>query len=239
MSVSKYISVSLPHLKSVSVELRRSKKAKHMSLRADIYGICIVTPPSESVDVISNFVQSKAPWIFKTYQYYLRIKEKIGGEFQRDTLLFLGNKYRIIITKDRVRQYAVVSENLMQITFHVKDRRSYKRYLHVWYKEQTSKIIEERISLLNDRLHLSYNKVSVRALRSKWGSCSKSGNLSFNHLLAMLPTRIIDYIVVHELVHLIEFNHSKKFWRHVDSVIPDYKEHRNWLRAHAILVHID
>jgi predicted metal-dependent hydrolase len=237
--MSTYIDVSIPESKTVSIELRRSKKAKHMSLRADVHGICVVAPPNESENVISDFVQSKASWIFKTYQYYLRIKEKIGGEFQRDTILFLGNRYRIIITKDRVRQYAVVSENLMLITFHVKDRRSYKRYLHVWYKEQTRKIIEASLSFLSKQFHLSYNKVSVRALRSKWGSCSRNGNLSFNHLLAMLPMRVINYIIVHELVHLIEFNHSKKFWRHVESAIPDYKEHRNWLRAHSILVHID
>jgi predicted metal-dependent hydrolase len=237
--MSTYIDVSIPGSKSVSVELRRSKKAKNMSLRADVHGICIVAPTNESENVISDFVQRKASWIFKTYQYYLRIKEKIGGEFQRGTILFLGNRYRIIITKDMVREYAVVSENLMQITFHVKDRRSYKRYLHVWYKEQTRKILEERISFLSKRFYPSYNKVSVRALRSKWGSCSKNGNLSFNHLLAMLPMNVINYIIVHELVHLIEFNHSKKFWRHVGSAIPDYREHRNWLRAHSILVHID
>ena len=237
--MSTYIDVSIPECKSVPVELRRSKKAKHMSLRADVHGICVVAPTNESENIISDFVQSKAPWIFKTYQYYLRIKEKIGGEFQRGTILFLGNRYKIILTKDRVGQYAVVSENLMQITFHVKDRRTYKRYLHVWYKEQTRKILEERISLMSNQFQLSYNKVSVRALRSKWGSCSRNGNLSFNHLLAMLPIRIIDYIIAHELVHLIEFNHSKKFWRHVESAIPDYKDHRNWLRAHSILVHID
>ncbi len=239
MSASKYISVALPHLKCVFVELRRSKKARHMSLRADIYGICVVAPTNESVNVISDFVQSKAQWIFKSYQYYLRIKEKLGGEFQRHTLLFLGNRYRIIIIKDMVCQYAIVSESLKHITFHVKDRRSYKRYLHVWYKEQTRKIIEERILLLSKQFHLSYNKVSVRTLRSKWGSCSKSGNLSFNHLLAMLPTRVIDYIIIHELVHLIEFNHSKRFWDYVESAIPNYNEYRDWLRAHAILVRID
>lgn len=210
-----------------------------MSIRADLHGICVVAPTDEGVNVVSEFVQSKAPWIFRTYQHYLRIKEKIGGEFQRNMLLFLGNRYKILITKDRVCEYAVVSENLMQITFHVKDKRSYKRYLHEWYKEQTRKVLEERISVISSRLHLTYKKISVKALSSKWGSCSKNGNLSFNHLLVMLPVKVIEYIIVHELVHLIEFNHSKKFWNHVESAIPDYKEHRNWLRTHSILVHID
>jgi predicted metal-dependent hydrolase len=239
MPMSTHIDVSIPESKSISVELRRSKKAKHMCIRADLHGICVVVPTNESVNVISDFVQSKAPWIFRTYQYYLSIKEKIGGEFQRDTLLFLGNRYKIRITKDREQEYAVVSENLMQITFHVIDRRSYKRYLHVWYKEQTKKILEQRVPILSRQFHLSYTNVTVKALRSKWGSCSKKGNLSFNHLLAMLPMKVVDYIIVHELVHLIEFNHSKKFWYLVESAIPDYRDHRNWLRSHAIVVQID
>lgn len=237
--MSKYIDVSIPESETVSVELRRSKKAKHVSLRADIHGICVVAPTTEPISLISDFVQSKAPWVFRTHQYYLHIKEKIGGGFERDEILFLGNRYKIKITKDRGQEYAVVSENLMQITFHVKDRRSYKRYLHVWYKEQTTKILEERVPGARRQLLLSYAKISVRALRSKWGSCSRKGNLSFNHLLAMLPIKVIDYIIVHELVHLIEFNHSKKFWSHVEAAIPDYNEQRNWLKDHAIIVHID
>lgn len=237
--MSTHINVSIPESKFITVELRRSRKAKHMSLRADLHGICVVAPTNQGESAIAEFVQSKTSWIFRTYQYYLRIKDKIGGEFERHTLLFLGNRYKILITKDRVREYAVVSENLMQITFHVKDKRSYKRYLHVWYKDQTRKILEETVPIICDRLHLTYEKFSVKTLSSKWGSCSKKGNLSFNHLLAMLPVKVIEYIIVHELVHLIEFNHSKKFWSHVEAAIPDYKVHRNWLRTHSILVHID
>jgi predicted metal-dependent hydrolase len=235
------IDVSIAEDRAVSVELRSSKKAKRMSLRADVHGICVVAPPNLPLEDIRDFVRSKSRWISRTYEHYLRIKEKIEGgvgEFEKNTLLFLGNRYRIRITKDR-GEYAIVSNNLMQITFHVKDRRTYKRYLHVWYKEQTRKILEERVPIISQRLCLSYAKISVKALRSRWGSCSKNSNLSFNHLLAMLPLKVIDYIIVHELVHLVEFNHSKKFWTRVESNIPEYKDHRKWLKSHAILVRID
>jgi predicted metal-dependent hydrolase len=237
--MSMYIDVLIPEDRAVSVELRRSKKAKRMSLRADVHGICVVAPTNESVGAIWDFVRSKSRWISRTYEYYLRIKEKIGGEFQKDTLLFLGNRYKIRITRDRQQEYAVVSENLMQITFHVKDRRSYKRYLHAWYKEQTRKILEERVSMTSRHLCLSYAKLSVKALRSRWGSCSKNGNLSFNLLLSMLPVDVIDYIIVHELMHVVEFNHSKRFWHLVELANPQYNEHRKWLRTHSFLVKID
>ena len=74
-----------------------------------------------------------------------------------------------------------------------------------------------------------YNKITVRRLVSRWGSCSSGKNLSFNCLLALVPDDVLDYVVVHELCHLKEMNHSEKFWREVERVIPDYKEKRKWL----------
>ena len=90
----------------------------------------MVAPIFQSVESIIQFVNSKRQWISKTYDYYSRLKMKIGEtEFQKYTLLFFGKRYKIKITKDRQQEYAVVSDNLNQITFHVKDKRSYKRNL--------------------------------------------------------------------------------------------------------------
>jgi predicted metal-dependent hydrolase len=225
---------------AVRIELRRSRRAKHISLRADVYGICVVAPIHQSVESIKQFVNSKRQWISKAYDYYSRLKKKIGeSEFQKGTLLFFGKRYKIKITKDIRQEYAVVSDNLNQITFHVKDKRSYKRYLRSWYREQTRKILDERLPVMNNKLSLSYRKISVRNLKSKWGSCTKTGNLSFNLLLSMLPDDVIDYIIVHELMHLVEFNHSKRFWHLVELANPQYNEHRKWLRTHSLLVKID
>ena len=224
MSIS--IEVLLTKDRSVSIELKRSKRAKRMSLHASIYGICVVAPINQSIDNIYDFIQSKSRWVSKIYEHYSRIREKIGGHIQKDTLLFAGNRYRIRITKDRNQEYAVVSDSLQQITFHVKDKRSYKRYLRTWYREQTRDILDARVPSTSRRLSIPYTKFSIKQLKSRWGSCSKDGNLSFNLLLSMLPPGVIDYIIVHELVHRVEFNHSKKFWQHVESAVPDYKEHR-------------
>ena len=115
---------------AVQIDLKRSRRAKHISLHADVYGIRVVAPILQSVESIIQFVNSKRQWISKTYDYYSRLKMKIGEtEFQKYTLLFFGKRYKIKITKDRQQEYAVVSDNLNQITFHVKDKRSYKRNL--------------------------------------------------------------------------------------------------------------
>jgi predicted metal-dependent hydrolase len=234
------IDVSIAEDRAVSVELRSSKRAKHISLHADVYGICVVAPIHQSIESIKQFVNSKRQWISKAYDYYSRLKKKIGeAEFQKDTLFFFGKRYKIKITKDIHQEYAVVSDNLNQITFHVKDKRSYKRYLRSWYREQTKKILDKRLPVMSSKLSLSYRKISIRNLKSRWGSCSKAGNLSFSILLSMLPVDVIDYIIVHELMHLVEFNHSKRFWQLVEEANPRYDEHRKWLRTHSLLVKID
>ena len=224
----------------VQIELRRSTRAKHISLHADIYGIRVVAPFHQSVESIKQFVNCKRQWITKVYDYYSRLRKKIGeSEIQKDTILYFGKRYKIRITKDKQQQYAIVSDNLNQITFHVKDKRNYKRYLRTWYREQTKKILDERLAVIGSKLSLSYKKISIRNLKSRWGSCSKNGNLSFSLLLPMLPVDIIDYIIVHELMHLVELNHSKRFWQLVGEANPQYDAHRKWLRTHSLLVKID
>jgi predicted metal-dependent hydrolase len=83
-----------------------------------------------------------------------------------------------------------------------------------------------------------YNKISVKEQKSRWASCSTKRNLNFNLFLAALPVEIIDYVIIHELVHLVELNHSKKFWDVVGLADPEYKKHREWLHRYGSLVMI-
>ena len=83
------------------------------------------------------------------------------------------------------------------------------------------------------RKTLSCGKISVRKQKTRRGSCSRDGNLSFNCLLMMTPPEVLDYVVVHELCHRMEMNHSQKFWTHVERVLPDYKKSRRWLKENG------
>src|SRR6476646_12246254 len=164
------IDVSIAEDRAVSVELRSSSRAKHVSLHAYVYWIRVVARIHQSVESIKQFVNSKRQWISKVYDYYSRLRRKIGeSEIQKDTMLFFGKRYRIKITKDKQQQYAIVSDNLNQITFHVKDKRSYKHYLRNWYKEQTMNIVDERLPVMGSKLSISYKKISIKNLKSRWG----------------------------------------------------------------------
>ena len=98
---------------------------------------------------------------------------------------------------------------------------------------KAKRVIPQRVSYYADKMGLEYGRITIRLQKSRWGSCSGKGNLNFNCLLVKAPEEIMDYVVVHELCHLKEMNHSPRFWAEVEKVLPDYKERRKWLKDHG------
>lgn len=96
--------------------------------------------------------------------------------------------------------------------------------------EEALKVIPERVEYFAKVIGVTYGKITVRNQKTRWGSCSSKGNLNFNCLLMLTPLEVIDYVVVHELCHRKEMNHSKAFWAEVEKVIPNYKEQVKWLK---------
>ena len=100
-------------------------------------------------------------------------------------------------------------------------------------REKTRVIVTQKAEHFAKILNVNFNRISVKKQRSVWGSCSAKRNINFNLLLCLCPDNVIDYIVVHELCHLKELNHSKKFWNEVEKVLPDYEASRLWLKTNG------
>lgn len=98
---------------------------------------------------------------------------------------------------------------------------------------KAAEYIPERVSYYAELTGITYGRITIRSQRSRWGSCSSTGNLNFNCLLMLTPPEIIDYVVVHELCHRLEMNHSDYFWDEVERVMPDYKKRRKWLKTNG------
>lgn len=94
-------------------------------------------------------------------------------------------------------------------------------------------VLEARVRHFAPLAGVSWSRITVRTQRSRWGSCSAQGNLSFNALLLLAPPEVLDYVVVHELCHRKEMNHSSRFWAEVERLVPDWKQHRKWLRQNG------
>lgn len=96
--------------------------------------------------------------------------------------------------------------------------------------QKAKEIFPERVAYFAERMGVTYGRITIREQKTRWGSCSSSGNLNFNWKLVLLPEEVLDYVVVHELAHRKEMNHSERFWKVVESEMPDYMERRKLLR---------
>ncbi len=98
---------------------------------------------------------------------------------------------------------------------------------------QAQEVIPGRVAYFAGKMGVTYGKITIRNQKTRWGSCSSKGNLNFNCLLMLVPPGVLDYVVVHELCHRKEMNHSSRFWREVAQVLPDYQEQEMWLKEHG------
>lgn len=113
----------------------------------------------------------------------------------------------------------------------------YREQVHVITEEErrdgilrARKIFPERTAYFAKRMGVTYNRITIREQKTRWGSCSSVGNLNYNWKLVLMPPGVLDYVVVHELAHRREMNHSAAFWKVVATWMPDYKKYRKWLR---------
>lgn len=99
--------------------------------------------------------------------------------------------------------------------------------------EQALQVIPPKVAAYAASMGVTYGRITIRNQKTRWGSCSSKGNLNFNCRLMAAPERVLDYVIVHELCHRKEMNHSERFWQEVEQVMPDYREQRKWLKVHG------
>lgn len=102
--------------------------------------------------------------------------------------------------------------------------------------DQAREILPKRAAYFAEKIGVTYGRITIRNQKTRWGSCSGKGNLNFNCLLMLAPADIQDYVVVHELCHRKEMNHSAKFWAEVAKILPDYQERRTWLKENGVVI---
>jgi predicted metal-dependent hydrolase len=148
-----------------------------------------------------------------------------------DRVLFRGKEYPVLVVADDNPRSKVRLEDGRAVIFVPKATAAeIKRAIKRWYRAEANIVIRQSVWRISRRLGLKVNTIMIREQRTRWGSCSSRGNLSFNFKLATAPQEVIDYVVLHELMHLKEPNHSKRFWSLVEQECPDFRNHRAWLK---------
>ena len=164
----------------------------------------------------------------RAYQRRLRISVKPGGH----VVVSAGKHVPVLLINGFIRQHQAWIEKTVA---KLKDRpvSILKKHDPVEYKrlkKSALKLVEERLAHFNREYHFVFKKISIRNQKSQWGSCSKSGTLSFNYKLLLVPPELADYVIVHELCHVGEHNHSPRFWALVNKTVPDFRERRRALK---------
>lgn len=197
---------------SIPYSLIKSSRRRSISVRIDIGGkMTVRSPYFVSKGMVERFLLEKQDWIYK---HYVEAMKKAA---KPDDSSFNSGDCRDLDNGDLRSPIGTIEDPAL-----VNKHKKYAR-----------NIFEARVSYFQQFTGGTYHSISIRDQKTRWGSCSGRGNLSFNWRLILAPPEILDYVVVHELCHLTHMNHSKDFWGLVGKVLPDYKDRRKWLKENG------
>jgi predicted metal-dependent hydrolase len=219
----------------VPYTLKRSSKAKLLWLTmSKENGLVVTVPRYYDIDLLDSYLYTKSKWILRT-QKKVDIQEPRNTTNQFiDTLMYFGK--RLTITKNTNQSEIMevkLEDDQVIVNLDPGLKIKYSDTIEMWMKDQAIAAINTKAGFFSSKLGLTYSKISIRNQRSRWGSCSRKRNLSFNWRLIMAPEAILDYVIIHELCHLREMSHSKSFWELIGLYCPNWKENRKWLNKHG------
>jgi hypothetical protein len=221
-------------------ELIRSRRRRRtISLQIKEGGRVVIRAPFHTPKwEIERIVEGKQSWIVEK----LSVKEKQAKEAEKTFLpgekfLYLGEWYPLEICEPHYKK-SPLRLSFGHFILHKNCMEKARNLFVDWYKKEAREKIADRISYYGHRVHLFPKGIKITSAKSRWGSCSRDNRLSFSWRIIMASLAVIDYILVHELVHIREKNHSAKFWTTLESILPDYRRHRLWLRENGHLLEL-
>jgi predicted metal-dependent hydrolase len=210
-------------------KLVRSKR-KTLSLIVETDGTLTVRAPLRMKEAdIRRFIDVKSDWI-KRKQAHVQKEAYVPRRYaDGETFLYLGKEVPLRLVPDR--NPALVMDSVFKLARSAQLRAA--PVFEDWYKKQARTVLTERVEFYARKYGFNLERIRISAARTRWGSCSVKKTLSFSWRLVMAPPEIIDYVVVHELCHLKELNHSGSFWAQVGLILPDFKARRKWLKQNG------
>ena len=215
---------------SVKIDKLIRSRRKTVGLEVTPEAFLIIRAPRNlSRKEISEIVDKESPWILKKQQFFRQNHSKIREKdfIEGEEFLYLGKSYKLRLVHNPV-DALIVSNNLFYLSDECIDNA--RDIIESWYRKRADEVVSERAAYYSCVSGIKFKKINISNAKKRWGSCSPNGNLNIAWRLVMAPLRVIDYVIVHELSHIEMRNHSKRFWRRVGSVIPDYKTDEKWLR---------
>ena len=216
--------------KSYPVLIKATNRKKTISIRVEKKNILVNTPNFVEDNYILGLLEKKRNWI---NDKFAKISTKQNSFIKEGEIFYLGKKYNIQLKKGIYNNIVVNNSNL-EITYKGENIK-FKKIIEDWYKRKCFILLEERLLFFSKKIKVEYKNFKIRSYKRRLGSCDNKKCLSFNWKLILMPKEIIDYVVIHELCHILHFNHSKLFWKEVSIYCPEYKKQKNWINDNVNL----
>ena len=220
------------HGQGYDVQIERTSRRKTASLKVENGEVTVVVPKSLELERIEKLIAAKHRWIIDKLAHYQSAKPASDKSYvSGECFPYLGRNYRLKVLKGDLTATKLING---RITVTVPDPEKQTHYIRRallnWYKRHAEKKIREKVRRYQTQVGVETGVVLIKEFKSRWGSCTSYGDLEFNWVIVMAPNRVVDYVVVHELCHLIHHDHSPQFWKEVERVMPDYREYKEWLK---------
>jgi len=214
-------------------KLVTSRRAKYIRIKVSTVGeLSVVLPRGISEKHAHGFLHKKLLWVSKTIANISVSKNEKLPEYL--DLKLLNQKWKVRYIKSDTNndiQLKEISENCLEISGNLKDWDFIKKRLNQWCKIKAKLIFKNMIEALAEEHGFHFNKLTIRSQKTRWGSCSTNKNISLNSKLLFMPINVTKYVMIHELCHTIEMNHSSKFWQLVEDCDENYKNNRKALKS--------
>lgn len=225
-------------INNLPVEVVRSPRRKTLAIKIREGKVSLHLPKLMPLWLAKQFVQRKQQWIHQKLQHYQQ--RPPPRTFMQDALQpFLGELYPLKISYESQRQRCHVAFDQQQFKIRAPDtatQMDIHQALARWYRRQADKLLTARAEHLAAQNGLVPNAVQIKSYKSRWGSCNARGDIQLNWQLIQAAQNIIDYVIVHELCHLKQHNHSPAFWALVAQYDPNYQDHQRWLKQNGHLL---
>lgn len=218
-------------------QLIYSNKRKTVALQIKHGEVVVRAPSYVDKHIIEDFVLKKQAWIER---HLVKSQERLTVSFsyQQGQELFISGALKSFHFDYANDDSVIETDSSLTLLFKIMPEQStispqqLKQRLDAWMCQQVDSYLASHLAKFAENLGVSYKNVKVRHYRTRWGSCNSRKQLTFNSLLAMVPKSVFDYVIVHELCHLVHMNHSAEFWQLVANQQPHFKQQKNWLKTH-------
>jgi len=206
-----------------------------VGFKVDDNTLIVISPKCVSKEFLMQLIDKRKYWAIERIE-----KRKNKRNFiNNNRILFLGDELELVIKENNLLKNGGYCENLSNDKLLVNISKNYSDDLLMdivkkWYIDRCQKLMEERTSYYSKKYNMNYGKISIKEQKTVWGTCNFKNNLTFNWKIMMFEPDVVDYLVVHELVHTLHKNHSAEYWKKVESILPNYKMLNNLLKNHNV-----